>query len=201
MTAIPIADYAMLTGKNRGTIAKLLRDAGYQHGERGAKLYESKDALPIIYAVASADDLDLQQERARVSFHQANKAALEEKTLAGELAVMSEVEAEWTERTAAARAKLLSLPIKLAGALHGIEDKNQIKDAALLIIHEALQELSEYDIEAARAAATAAEQQAAESKKQDKARATKARRKPAAKRKPRAKKVGATANAKRKPVG
>lgn len=188
MTAIPIADYAMLTGKNRGTIAKLLRDAGYQHGERGAKLYESKDALPIIYAIASADDLDLQQERARLSFHQANKAQLEERTAAGELAVMSEVEKEWTARTAAARAKLLSLPIKLAGELTGLEDKNQIKTAALEIIYEALQELSDYDLDAAQA------------EEQDKAKPRKTRSPAKRKRKPVPKKVGTTPKAKRKPV-
>jgi phage terminase Nu1 subunit (DNA packaging protein) len=144
MSLLNIAEYARLTGWGRSTVSKKLSDMEYTDGQHSQKLYESKLALPILFSLATAGDLDLQAERARLSYHQANKAALEEREVAGELANMGKVEEEWIKMVAAFRAKLLGTPVKMAAELVGIEDRNEIKTLCQGHIEDALMELTAY---------------------------------------------------------
>ncbi len=52
---LSISQLSDLTGRDRRTIARQLKDLQHVAGERGAMLYESEAALPAVYAVASLD--------------------------------------------------------------------------------------------------------------------------------------------------
>ena len=47
---LPILKMAELTGIHRDTISKRLADLPFEAGLKGAHLYESTEALPLIYA-------------------------------------------------------------------------------------------------------------------------------------------------------
>jgi len=85
----------------------------------------------------------LEAERARLTFHQANKTALEEDVLKGRLITAEEVLDTWSAKVSAFRAKMLSLPTKTAHLLLNIQDFEEVDAILKAHIYEALQELSE----------------------------------------------------------
>ena len=68
-------------------------------------------------AAGQIDVLDLNEERARLAHHQANKTAIEESLLKGEVVRTLDVINTWVAMVGAARAKLLGLPTKCASRL------------------------------------------------------------------------------------
>lgn len=93
-------------------------------------------------------ELDAEQQRARRDKEQADHLALRNATTRGELAPVEELDAIWSQHIAAARARLLSMPSKLAPQLAG-QDAAQIATAIKTEVHAALAELSEYTPEGA----------------------------------------------------
>src|SRR6266516_2520349 len=63
---LPILKFAELTGVHRDTISKRLADVPFEAGKKGAHLYESSEALPLLYAVDS-----LEAARAKQALSQA----------------------------------------------------------------------------------------------------------------------------------
>lgn len=92
-----------------------------------------------------SDDLDLNEERARLTFHQANIAELDEEVKRGELIPSEIAERVWTDMIASFRAKVLSIPTKAAHQFVALTNISEIQDALKEHHHEALLELSEYD--------------------------------------------------------
>jgi phage terminase Nu1 subunit (DNA packaging protein) len=90
-------------------------------------------------------DLDLSKERARLTFHQANIAELDEDIKRGKLIPAETVEKVWSDMVAAFRAKILSIPTKSAHQFVAITDLSEIQDVIKEHLNEALVELSEYD--------------------------------------------------------
>lgn len=86
--------------------------------------------------------LDLNAERARLAHHQADKTALEAAALKGELVRTLDVLEVWRAMAGAARAKLLSLPRKLAGVVIHAETPAEAEKALQAAVYEALDELS-----------------------------------------------------------
>mgnify|MGYP003586346038 CR=1 FL=1 len=83
---------------------------------------------------------DYDQERARLTHHQANAAALEEQTKQGRLIPADLVKQTWSDLIMAARARLLALPSKLAGCAGS--DPAEVEAQARAIVYEALRELA-----------------------------------------------------------
>jgi len=137
---VSITELHNLTGQDRRRITKALANLKAKPGEKGAKLYESEAAIPLLY-ISEGGELDPQKERARLTHHQANIAALEEKELEGELVRRSSVVAEVSDAIANCRAKLLSLPSKMASVVAGMSSVADIRGALQDNIHEALDEL------------------------------------------------------------
>jgi phage terminase Nu1 subunit (DNA packaging protein) len=81
-------------------------------------------------------------ERARLTHHQANKTALEEQVLAGKLLPADEVEQAWLDMAMAMRAKLLSLPGKLATAAVAATTLREVEQAARAEIYAALNDIA-----------------------------------------------------------
>jgi hypothetical protein len=65
-----------ITGRDRKTITKKLENLAFTAGEKGAHLYESTQALPLIYSVDN-----LEQARAKQALSQASLNALREEDL------------------------------------------------------------------------------------------------------------------------
>ncbi|MEM8499899.1 MAG: hypothetical protein AAF542_17885 [Pseudomonadota bacterium] len=94
----------------------------------------------------------LEQERARLAHHQANKTALEEEILEGTLVPVDLVKDKWRDRIAAARAKLLGLPNKAAPAIVGEKKIATVQNIIKRYIYEALDELAGEDEKGPRTA-------------------------------------------------
>jgi len=71
-----INQLAELTGRDRRTIKKQLEDLHFVDGEKGAHLYESTEALPMIYRVDN-----LESARAKQALSQASLNAIREENL------------------------------------------------------------------------------------------------------------------------
>ena len=93
----------------------------------------------------TTDDLDLGEERARLTHHQANIAELDESVKRGELIPAEVVERVWSDMIASFRAKILSIPTKAAHQFISLTSITEIQDALKEHHNEALLELSEYD--------------------------------------------------------
>ena len=83
--------------------------------------------------------------RARLTKARADMAEVQAALLKGTTHEASAVEAVWFDMISNARAKLLSLPSKLAPRVHGEDNLAAIKTAIETAVTEALNELSNYD--------------------------------------------------------
>lgn len=95
-------------------------------------------------ASANEDGFDLVAERARLAHHQANIAALDEDVKRKTLIPAERVKEKWQDMKAAARARLLALPTRLAASCVGLEETD-IERTARVIVNQALDELSRGD--------------------------------------------------------
>lgn len=84
----------------------------------------------------------LEAERTRLVKAQADKTELELEALRGSLVPAAQVIEHWQQFVGSARAKLLSMPSKLAGVLIACTDLNEIEAAVEASIYEALAELA-----------------------------------------------------------
>lgn len=89
------------------------------------------------------DVYDLTAERARLAHHQANKTELEEKVLREDLVPSDDVFELLETVISNARAKLLTLPVKVAQVAIHAKDLKEIESDVQVLIHEALEELSQ----------------------------------------------------------
>ena len=90
----------------------------------------------------SSGQYDLTEERARLSYHQANIEGLKELEHRGELVSAHAVALTWQTLIGAARAKLLTMPTKMAPVLLGALDSHDIEEKLRIEIYDALDELA-----------------------------------------------------------
>jgi phage terminase Nu1 subunit (DNA packaging protein) len=133
-----------LTGMGHRTLqARLASLTPAREGK--SLLYESRDALPLLYQVRDvARRYDLEEERARLSHHQANLAALDEEVKKKNLIPADVVLERWQTVIANVRARLLSIPSQLAATCENAP-RQQIEDKASDMVRLALEELSDAD--------------------------------------------------------
>lgn len=89
----------------------------------------------------------LEEAKIRLTTAQAEKTELEVGALLGELHPAASVEAVWSDMIGAFKARIMSIPTKLAPLLAGRKNPNEIQSILKGATNEALQELSEYDPE------------------------------------------------------
>ena len=65
-----------LTGRHRQTIAKNLVNLLPVDGEKGAKLYDSRQALPLIYAVDNLEAARAEQARSQAALNKVREETL-----------------------------------------------------------------------------------------------------------------------------
>lgn len=90
----------------------------------------------------NGESYDLNAEKARLTFHQANISALEEEIKRRNVIPADAVQEHWETLVGNARAKLLNLPGRLAVTVNGASTIQDAERAARELIYEALQELS-----------------------------------------------------------
>ena len=73
---LPILKFTELTGVHRDTISKRLADLPFEAGPKGAHLYESTEALPLIYAVDSLDAARAEQARSQAALNKVREEVL-----------------------------------------------------------------------------------------------------------------------------
>ena len=158
MPRISQREIASLTGLDHRRVAQAVSGLEHEPGPKNSKLYKSEEALPLCYG---DDSFDFGKERARLTHHNANMAALEEQLKRGELITFDDAVADMSECIANCKAKLLSLPHKVGSIVAGMSDPHQIVGVLDSVILEALNELyqSQYapDSESSAAIQAAAE--------------------------------------------
>ena len=105
-------------------------------------LWYLSTVLERLPKASSADDLGLDEARARLATAQAERHEMENAARRGELAEVADVERTWIDMVMAVRSRLLSLPTKLAPQLVGISDPREIFAKLTEEIRVALTELA-----------------------------------------------------------
>jgi hypothetical protein len=127
-------------GRDQATVRKIIREAALSPMKIGVyKYYKVSD---IVAAILGNDDLDLQQERAKLARKQCEKTELQIKEAEGRLVPAEEVAALWQRMVSSCRAKLLSIPTKAAPLVMAAESQNEVKEILKAQVHESLKELS-----------------------------------------------------------
>lgn len=141
MSLASISRIAELTGFAPRTIkARTERLQPVKEGR--ALLLETRDALPLLYQVDSGQgQYDLEQERARLAHHQANREAMREAEDRGEY-VPAHIVAEFGAATVnATKTRLLAIASKLRGRFPDVPQS--MVDALDELHREALKELGD----------------------------------------------------------
>jgi len=73
---VSIKKLSEITGRHRQTIAKILIDLPAIEGEKGAHLYESRDALPLIYAIDNLEAARAEQARSQAALNKVREEEL-----------------------------------------------------------------------------------------------------------------------------
>lgn len=93
-------------------------------------------------ASPTGEGLDLNQERAALARVQRHKVEIELAELRGEVVRLPVVEQHWQGMVASMRAKLLSLPSKIAAQTAGPDRLQLVESRAQVLVYEALEEIA-----------------------------------------------------------
>ena len=104
-----------------------------------SKFYHLAD---VVNAMIDGEELNLQQERAKLARKQEEKTSLQVEQIKGTLVDADLVKSEWQKYIAGCRAKLLSLPSKIAGNIMAAESMQEVQELLKTEIYQALNELA-----------------------------------------------------------
>lgn len=150
------AELAQILGKSERTLTTWQKQGMPIHmdGTRGQEnLYDTGDVIDwlvmreIEKLVVTGEDgtsINYEAERARLTKAQANHEELKVEVLKGELIKSDVVERVQGGMVSAFRARALSIPTKAAPQLVGMGEQ-EIESALTDFVHEALEELSDFD--------------------------------------------------------
>lgn len=129
-----VVDLCKLTRKSRPTVLNCL-DSLTPERKGTSKLYPAHEALPLIYGKAFENNkYNLNNERGRVSHHDANMKAMREDEMRGDLVRVDEITEIWQSLTNNWKTKTLAIPSNTVHELSQTNDKNEI----LKILNDAL---------------------------------------------------------------
>jgi hypothetical protein len=138
-----MSQLAEVTGFDRKTVDKRLQGLPYQKGPKGAHLYDASEALPILFIPQETSEIEKEMQEAQLRRERAlaEKAEIDVAIKRKQLVPIDEVAATVAKEYAYTRARLLSIPTKLALPLARITDPATIKDELDSAIAEALADL------------------------------------------------------------
>lgn len=135
---------ASLTGISRETVSKKLRGFPYTEGKGNSKLYDSIDALPLLYGRAN-EVVDLNAARAKLAEKQVEKIDFDMELKSGNF-IPYEIMLSHAQRVFVAfRTRMSSIPTKIAPKIAEISDPIDIEEEIEQYLNEALEELIDLD--------------------------------------------------------
>ena len=134
-----LSELAELTGLGRPRIRSALADLQAVDGTKGAKLYQSHEALPLIFGQASK--LNPQEERAALDRARREEVELRLAKQRRELVHVDAVREAFEPEFTKVRRYLLDLPSRMAPTVIGLGDLKAVEDALRDAAHQALDEL------------------------------------------------------------
>lgn len=135
-----ISSLSAVTGLDRRTIEKRVSGLPFDHQGNAGRFYDSADALAAIYR---RESLDAQAEKARLTHHQANLAALKESEIRATLIPADAVADRWQMMRLYAEDLLALLPRELAEAAIGADTSAEIERRFMVIVRRALTDFAE----------------------------------------------------------
>ena len=138
---ITVSKIHELTGIDRRTINRRLSPLTPDKQGNVGHFYDSAEALRLVFGVG-ASDLDPQQEKALLDRTRRELLEIELDVRKQNVIPAEVVESRWSKLIADSRAKLLTLPSRLATKVVGAATHQQAEREARLLIHEALSELA-----------------------------------------------------------
>lgn len=122
------------------------KDSAGKYPCEGAGKWFRERVIKELGISSTGESYDPVAEKARLTFHQANIAALEEEIKRKNVIPADTVQHHWENQAANVRAKLLNLPGRLAVTVTGSATIQDAEREARTLIHEALQELADNGI-------------------------------------------------------
>jgi phage terminase Nu1 subunit (DNA packaging protein) len=92
--------------------------------------------------ISSKSNSDINNERARLVYHQANLAALEEETRRSKLIPADDIAKEWEEIVSTIKSKMLTLPKAASNICLGVTNYQEMEHILKALVHDALDHLS-----------------------------------------------------------
>lgn len=152
MLKVSTSELAALLGVTETHIARLAKDQivvrlgrGEYDGPASVKGYLAAKLKEQAGALEKLDESDFEKHRARLYRARADREERKSLLEAGKVLDADAFEYVWNEQVSAARAKLLAMPPRLAPRMLMREDVNEVNREITDEVHEALQELHEYD--------------------------------------------------------
>lgn len=141
---LSISELADLTGRDRKDVSRKLEPLSHQAGPKNAKLYDSIEALELLFEARSSNELQRQIDEANleVARRRAQKLAIENKVKEGLLVHIEDIAAVVEREYAAVRAGFLALGNRLAKDLMALQTPVAIKNRIDSEVNAVLSELS-----------------------------------------------------------
>jgi phage terminase Nu1 subunit (DNA packaging protein) len=137
-----------MTGMAYRTLKKRLENlAPAERGPRGVILFESRDALPVIYGnKAACDRLNHEEERARLASAQATAQEMKNAQLRKELLPANHVRRLVVDMITNAKTRILGVGAKIAPMAAELSDPVVIQKEVDILVKEVLATLAKYAV-------------------------------------------------------
>ncbi len=138
---------ATVLGLSTRRIQQLAKDDVVKKNERGRYLLTQSIQGYVEFMKMGGYEVspqDIKRQRVRLTKANADKAEMEAAVMKGSLIPSGVVKALWAEMIAAFKSSALAIPTKLAPQISG-ESVDVIKQILTKGVHEALQEIADYD--------------------------------------------------------
>ena len=127
--------------RDRSTINRIIVEKSLvPYAEKGRSKYFH--ISEIVSAMSDSEELDLQQERAKLTKKQTEKTEIQIEELKSVVVDADDVKEEWSKHIMSCRAKLLALPTKMASEVLTIDSLQEAQDVIKRHVTEALEELA-----------------------------------------------------------
>ncbi len=118
---------------------------GHKYCPRQVMLWYARQEVKKLRTDKEGNVYDIEAERARLTYHQANKAAMDEDVQSGDLIPSGKVKSAWASLVISFRAKMIGIPNKAAPQIMGVEDLRETESILQDMIYDALSELADPD--------------------------------------------------------
>lgn len=144
---VPLATISTFLDLTERRVNQLVKEGVLPRADRGKYPFLGcmKGYIKYLRAMANDGSLSLTDERTRLTRAQAEGEEMKVKALKGDLIHRDTAEKLWEDVIVACRARLLSMPSKVAPIVIHCKTIPEVRDKIESLVHEALNELSRID--------------------------------------------------------